>query len=282
MMPVNSDYQIPEKLAGTFLEKLVRAKMREVAAARLRLPAESIERALDRAPDVRSFRDAILRRNPAIIAEIKKASPSAGLLREGFDALKIAAEYQASGAAAISVVTEARYFMGCLETLAVLRWNACLPLLRKDFIFDPYQILEARHAGADAVLLIAALLNDALLQNLRSRAEAYGMEAVVEVHDEIELQRALDSGATLIGVNNRDLRTLEVNLDTSLRLAGFVPRHVIAIAESGIRSAEEIRILSEAGYRGFLVGEHLLRAVSPGAALAQLMRHQGRNGGRRK
>ena len=145
-------------------------------------------------------------------------------------------------------------------------------MLRKDIIVDPYQVLEARHVGADAVLLIAALLDTITLKNLRLCAERYGMEALVEVHDEAELRRALDSGATLVGVNNRDLRTFEVRLDVSLSLAVIIPKGVTAVAESGIRNADDIRRLSDAGYRGFLVGEHLMRAASPGKALAELVR----------
>ncbi len=274
MLPMMSDYRLPESLRGTVLERIMHAKVRELIGAKQRLPGESMENVLDRAPDVRPFKAALARRNAAIIAEIKKASPSAGLLRKDFDPVKIAREYQDAGAAAISIVTEVRHFHGSLEILACLRWNTRLTLLRKDFIFDPYQVLEARHAGADAVLLIAALLDDATLMNLRLKAEGYGMEALVEVHDEVELRRALDTGATLVGVNNRDLRTFDVSRDVSLELVRAIPKDVTAVSESGICSADDIRKLSEAGYRGFLVGEHLMRAASPGAALAELIRGQ--------
>jgi indole-3-glycerol phosphate synthase len=231
-----------------------------------------MENVLDRAPEIRSFRKALLGRTPAIIAEIKRASPSAGVIRQDFDPVKIAQEYRKAGAAALSVITEASHFRGGLEILAGLRWSAGLPLLRKDFIIDAYQILEARHAGADAILLIAALLDADALKCLRSEAERLGMDALVEVHNETELNRALDAGAALIGVNNRDLRTFEVSLDVSLKLGRMIPKDAVAVAESGIRSAEDIRRLSEAGYRGFLVGEHLMRSASPGAALAELLR----------
>ncbi len=265
-------YRLPENLLGTILENIVSVKLREVEAAKRKLPAESLESVLDRAPHVRPFRKALERRSPAVIAEIKRASPSAGVLRNGFDPVVIARSYQDAGAAAVSAVTEGKHFQGSLETLARLRWNMKLPLLRKDFIVDPYQILESRHAGADAVLLIAALLDDAALRGLRSDAERCGMDALVEVHDETELKRALDSGAVLIGVNNRDLRTFDVRLDVSLRLAVLIPKGVTAVAESGIHSKADMRKLMEAGYRAFLVGEHLLRAESPGAALAELLR----------
>jgi len=264
------DYRLPDPLRDSILEKIMQDKVRELIAARQKLPAVSIESVLDRAPVIRSFKKALARHRPAIIAEIKRASPSAGLIRKDFDPESIAREYQDAGAAAVSVVTEVRHFQGGLEILARLRWSTRIPLLRKDFIIDSYQILEARHAGADAVLLIASLLDASALRNLREDAERCGMEALVEVHNREELQRALDTGATLIGVNNRNLRTFEVSLDVSLDLARNMPREVTAVAESGIRSVEDIRKLSDAGYRGFLVGEQLMRASSPGEALLQL------------
>lgn len=265
-------YEMPEALKGTILERIVRAKLHELADASRRLPSGSLESVLDRAPGIRPFRSALIRKIPAVIAEIKKASPSAGLIRKDFDPEKIAGEYCDCGAAALSVITEVHHFRGGLETLARLRWKSKLPLLRKDFIIDPYQILEARHAGADAVLLIAALLNTATLERMRREAERYGMDALIEVHNEMELHSALDAGAALIGVNNRDLRSFEVSLDVSLNLARMLPKDVVAVAESGIKTADDVRRLSDAGYRGFLVGESLMRAPSPGAALTQLLK----------
>jgi indole-3-glycerol phosphate synthase len=275
MLKNANDYRLPESLKGTVLENIMHAKVREFIAARQKLPAGSMESVLDRAPAVRSFKAALARRAPAIIAEIKRASPSAGLLRNDFDPVKIAREYQQADAAALSAVTEVHHFRGGLEVLALLRWNTRIPLLRKDFIIDPYQVLEARHVGADAILLIAALLDAAALKELRLTAERYGMDALVEVHDESELRRALDSGATLVGVNNRDLSTFDVNLEVSMNLAPVIPKGVTALAESGIRSGDDVRRLTDAGYRGFLVGEHLMRAASPGAALAELLRKSG-------
>jgi indole-3-glycerol phosphate synthase len=271
MLETASDYRIPETLKGTILEGIMHAKAHELIGAKQKLPAVCLESVLDRAPEVRSFQRALKAHSPAIIAEIKKASPSAGQICQDFDPVKIAREYQKSGAAALSVITEVQHFRGGLEVLASVRWNCPLPLLRKDFIVDPYQILEARHAGADAVLLIAALLDAAVLKSLRMEAERFGMGALVEVHNELELGKALESGATLIGVNNRDLRTFEVSLEVALNLARKLPGHVLAVAESGIRSAEDVRRLSNAGYRGFLVGEHLMRAPSPGKALNELI-----------
>lgn len=272
MLKTATDYQLPEALKGTILEKIMHAKLHELAGARAKLPSASLENALERAPEIRSLKRALQTHSPAVIAEIKKSSPSAGLIRPDFKPVEIAREYQKSGAAALSVITEVQHFHGGLEILASARWNCNLPLLRKDFLVDAYQILEARHAGADAVLLIAALLDPGHLESLRVEAERYGMEALVEVHNERELEQALETGATLIGVNNRDLRTFEVSLETSLHLADMVPKNVLAVAESGIRTAADIRRLSEAGYRGFLVGESLMRATSPGKALSELVR----------
>jgi len=264
-------YQLPEELEGTPLEGIIHAKLHELTGAKERWPAAAIEAVLDRAPAIRSFKSALLRRAPAVIAEIKRASPSLGLLRQDFDPVAIAREYRKSGAAAISVVTEVQHFRGGLEHLARLRWACDLPLLRKDFIIDSYQIPESRHAGADAVLLIAALLDDATLKDLRLAIENHGMDALVEVHSVEELERALAAGATLIGVNARDLRTFEVSPEVCVKLAARLPKDVIAVAESGIRTAKDLRRLADAGYRGFLVGEQLMRAPSPGAALAQLL-----------
>ncbi len=266
-----SNYRLPEDLSGTILEDIMDVKLREIAAARDKLPASSICNALERAEPVRSLKEALLRRGPAVIAEIKRASPSAGILREDFDPVKIAREYEVSGAAAISVITEVHYFEGSLEILATLRWGPRIPLLRKDFLVDSYQVLESRYAGADAILLIATLLNERSLKKLREEAEGLGMDVLVEVHDEEEVHRAVDTGATLIGVNNRDLRTFEVTLDTSFRLASLLPKTVISVAESGIRKVEDIRALMAAGYRGFLIGEQFMRARSPGAALSELL-----------
>ncbi len=265
------DYRFPRTLEGNMLERIMHDRLQEIVGAKLKWPAAAIEMALDRAPAVRSLKKALLRCSPAIIAEIKKASPSAGIIRADFNPVAIAREYEDAGAAAISVVTENKYFQGRLETIPSLRWECGLPLLRKDFIVDRYQILEARHAGADAVLLIAALLDARALERLRVEVERLGMEALVEVHNENELKQALDAGSTLVGVNNRDLRTFEVSPDVSLKLAQLLPKTIVAVSESGIRSADDIHRLSAAGYRGFLIGESLLRAASPREALADLI-----------
>ena len=266
MTSIAVKYSLPPELKGSTLDQIVTARILEIESARSKYPAESIQLALARAPQVRSLRG-ILKRRPGIIAEIKKASPSAGVLRQDFDAARIAEEYQRAGAAAISVVTEAKFFQGNLETISVLRWHTEAPLLRKDFIVDPYQVIEARHAGADAVLLIAALLDDALLGDLRAYTEELGMDALVEVHSEEELERALRAGSSLIGVNNRDLKSFEISLDVCRRLAAHLPRDVVAVAESGLRTPADVAALAGLGYRGFLIGETLMRAASPGKAL---------------
>jgi indole-3-glycerol phosphate synthase len=280
MTYVQMDYRIPEDCTGTILETIVRDKLREIRSAAQKWPVTAIKMALDRAPDVRSLRQALLEHAPAIIAEIKKASPSAGLLRTDFDPVQIALQYQEAGAAAISVVTEGKHFNGGLEILAALRWQMDLPLLRKDFVVDPYQLYEARHAGADAVLLIASLLTPSSLKLLCREAEKLGMDALVEIHTEKELEMALASGASLVGVNNRDLRTMSVSLDVSFSLAAKIPNGVLAISESGIKTPEDIRRLSDAGFRGFLIGEQLLRSPSPAGALFELLR--GRSSPRRR
>jgi indole-3-glycerol phosphate synthase len=269
-MTTSLKYRLPDELKGTILEQIMANRLPEIAGTKMKLPAESLQMVLDRAPRIRSLKRSLMRQ-PGIIAEIKKASPSAGLLRPDFDPRTIAGAYLKAGALAVSVVTESRFFQGNLETLAGLRWCADVPLLRKDFIVDPYQVLEARHAGADAVLLIAALLAGTSLKGLRTCVEELGMDALVEVHSEAELARALAAGATLIGVNSRDLRSFIVSLDVCVRLAALLPKEAVAVAESGIRTAEDIRRLASAGYRGFLVGESLVRAQSPGAALAELV-----------
>jgi indole-3-glycerol phosphate synthase len=263
-------YRLPAGLRGTILDQIVTARIPEVVSAKTKLPAESIRKVLERAPRIRSLKRT-LARQPGIIAEIKSASPSAGVIRADCDPLVIGSAYEKAGAAAVSVVTEANFFRGSLETLAALRWSTGLPLLRKDFVVDPYQVLEARHAGADAVLLIAALFDGAGLGELRRHVEELGMDALVEIHTEEELDRALEAGAGLVGVNNRDLRSFEVSLDVCLRLSSRLPRDVVAVAESGLRSVDDVRRVADAGYRGFLIGEALMQASVPAAELADFV-----------
>jgi indole-3-glycerol phosphate synthase len=207
---------------------------------------------------------------PAIIAEIKKASPSKGLLSEHFDPVSIAQAYQHGGAAALSVLTDADFFQGSFEHLNAARAAVRMPVLRKDFTIDSFHVVEAAARGADAILLIAAILETAELLRFRELAAAYQLDALVEVHDDEELAKAIESGARIIGVNNRDLRTFEVRIETSFRLAPVIPAGTLRVSESGIHSAEDIRTLRGAGYQAFLVGEHLMKSPDPAAALEAL------------
>lgn len=219
----------------------------------------------------RDFRQALLNRKPAIIAEAKKASPSKGLLSPNFDPARIARSYESGGAAAMSVLTDERFFQGSLADLTSARNAVSVPVLRKDFTIDEVHVVEAAAHGADAILLIAAILTTAEMQRFREMAEQYGMAALVEVHDGEELGRAIDSGAAILGVNNRNLHTFEVTLQTSLQLAERMPASAVRVSESGIHSASDIHTLQAAGYHAFLVGEHLMRAPDPAEALQCLL-----------
>jgi len=249
------------------------AKTRErVRERRKELP---LDRILSNSPTPggrRHFTTAIARPDRVnVIAEFKRKSPSRGPLRADLHPVLVAQAYEIAGAAALSILTEEEYFGGNLDDLQQARSATLLPSLRKDFIVDPYQIWESWIAGADAVLLIVAALSDAELKGLVAAAAETGLDALVEVHDESELERALTAGAGLVGVNNRDLRTLQVSLDVSLRLSKAIPDHVVAVAESGISNGAEVRRLRDAGFDAFLVGEHLMLSTDPGAALERLL-----------
>jgi indole-3-glycerol phosphate synthase len=254
---------IPDILARIVDHK--RAELAELAAA----CAELEERAGVRA-DQRDFRAALTRSKPAFIAEIKKASPSQGTLAERFDPASLARAYSDGGAAALSVLTDREFFHGSLDDLEAARGVVALPALRKDFTIDERHVIEAAAHGADAILLIAALLDELEMRRFRELARHFHMAALVEVHDASELEPALASGAEIIGVNNRDLRTFEVTLETSLNLADKIPDSVVKVSESGIRRREDVRRLEEAGFQAFLVGEHLMKSPDPAAALREL------------
>jgi len=207
----------------------------------------------------------------AIIAELKRASPSRGLIRSDFDPESLAKELEGAGAAALSVLTDAEFFQGSLENLSRASSSTKLPCLRKDFMVDEFQLLEARAHGADAVLLIVAALSQAELKGLYGRAGEYDLDALCEVHDEEELQRAADVGCNLIGVNSRDLRTFKVDLEIGFRLADLIPKNALRVAESGIHSGGDIARLRAVGYQAFLIGESLMKAKSPGEALKELL-----------
>lgn len=251
----------------------VLARTREaVAREKARRPLERLRSDADAAPAVRPFAEALSRPGSIrVIAEHKRRSPSRGVIREDLAPADVARHYEAAGAAALSVLTDEPFFGGRLEHLAEARAAASLPVLRKDFVIDAWQVWEARAAGADAVLLIVAALADDELRGLLQEAAAAGMGALVEVHDRAELERALAAGAHVVGVNNRDLRTLEVSLETSLGLAPSIPDSVVAVAESGIRSGADLALLRGAGFDACLVGEHLMAAPDPGEALRRLL-----------
>ncbi len=219
----------------------------------------------------RDFAGALAKTTAAIIAEIKKASPSKGVLAEEFDPPAIARAYEHGGAVALSILTEAPNFQGSLEDLKAARASVALPALRKDFTIGEFDVIEAAAAGADAILLIAAILDEGRLRDLRELAESYAMAALVEVHNEHELATAAASGAKVVGVNNRNLHTFEVNLDVALRLAENIPEGAIRVAESGIHTASDIRKLKAAGYSAFLVGERLMKSGDPAAEIRALL-----------
>jgi indole-3-glycerol phosphate synthase len=258
-------------MSSTILDRIVAAKRREIEEARRRTPAAELERRLASAPRVRDFRAALeVPGGVRIIAEVKKASPSAGVLRADFDPLAIARTYEAHGAACTSVLTDEAFFQGSLAHLAAVRAAVGLPLLRKDFILDRYQLLEARCAGADAVLLIAEVLDQAALPRVLREAGDLGMQALVELYDAANLGRVLDAGARLIGVNNRDLRTFVTRLEHTVELAAHLPPECCLVSESGIRTRQDILRLQAAGVRAVLIGETFMRATDIGRKLDEL------------
>ena len=257
----------------TILDQIIVRKRAELLAEQSLTPIEQLED-LPR-PFRRGFRKALETHRPAIISEIKCASPSAGRITENFAPAKIAASYEEAGAAALSVLTDEQFFQGSLDHLQQAREATRLPVLRKDFTLGRYHLLQASAAGADAILLIVAALSDFELGTLLEQADQLQLGALVEVHDEAELDRAIAAGAEIIGVNNRNLKTLEVSLETSIRLAPRMPPDVVRVSESGIRSNGDILRLLDAGYQAFLVGESLMKQPDPGAALESLMGGSG-------
>ena len=255
------------------LETIVAATRRGVTLRQAREPRAALEaRAATRAPQGSRFRAALAApQRINVIAECKRRSPSRGVLRRDYDPVAVAQSYETAGAVALSVLTEPTFFDGALAHLAAIRSAVQLPLLRKDFIVDEYQLLEARAHGADAVLLIVAMLSDTKLRVLQRQAHDWGMATLVEVHDVVELDRAIAAEADIIGVNNRNLRTLEVDTKVSDEIACRVPAGVIAVSESGLRTAEDLVRLRHAGYHAFLIGEHFMTAPDPGAALRRLV-----------
>lgn len=251
---------------GTFLDKILDKRRVRVAAAKAARPLDEVRRAA--AAVAPALRPDFSGPAPYVIAEVKKASPSKGLLRDPFDPPAIAAEYERAGAVAVSVLTEEDFFLGSLDDLRAVRAAVGIPVLRKDFVFDAYQLYEARAAGADMFLLIMAMLDDALAADLMQTGQSLGMTALVEVHDAEELGRALLLEPRLLGINNRNLRTFDTTLDTTLGLLGRIPPGVRVVSESGLAEPADLRRLMAAGVDSFLIGESFMRAPEPGAALA--------------
>ncbi len=256
------------------LERIVAVKRDEIAAARKHRSLPSLRAEAEAQHDLRGFEAAlraqVARGKAAVIAEVKKASPSKGVLREHFVPADIAASYQHGGAACLSVLTDTQFFQGSAAFLKQARAACALPVLRKDFMVDAYQVYEARAMAADCILLIAACLDDALMADLEAQAQALGMAVLVEVHDGAELDRALRLKTPLVGINNRNLRSFEVSLETTLALLPEVPSDRLLVTESGILAPDDVRRLRTAGVQAFLVGEAFMRAPDPGLALAGL------------
>jgi indole-3-glycerol phosphate synthase len=259
----------------TILDKIVATKREEISRAKAALPESALRQQLADAPPVRDFLAALAAAPPIrLIAEVKKASPSKGVIRGDFDPVEIAGIYQRHGAACISVLTDETYFQGSLDYLRQVRAAVDLPVLRKDFILDPYQVLEARAAGADAVLLIAECLDDATLASLHDAVLALGMTPLVELYEPANLPRVLRIGARLVGINNRDLHTFQTDLEHTLRLRREIPADRIVVGESGIRSRQDALRLEAAGVHAMLVGETLMARDNIAAAVDELLGRQ--------
>ncbi len=258
----------------TILDTIVARKYEEVRENRARVSLDELQRLAAAADAPRGFAGALRKRaalqQPAVIAEVKKASPSKGVIRENFNPAEIAASYQQGGAACLSVLTDVDFFQGSPDYLLQARAACDLPVIRKDFLVDPYQVVEARAMGADCILLIVASLEDGQMAELNAAAIELGMDVLVEVHDGAELDRALELDTPLVGINNRNLHTFEVSLDTTLELLPRVPADRLAVTESGILARADVELMLENGVYSFLVGEAFMRAEDPGAELRRL------------
>ncbi len=257
---------------ATVLDKIVATKWREIAAAKAAIPENRLRGMAEQAAPPRDFFSALSAGGPIrLIAEVKKASPSKGVIRADFDPVEIAKTYEQHGASCLSVLTDREYFQGSLDDLAAVRGAVQLPLLRKDFILDAYQIYQARAHGADAVLLIAECLDDCNLRKLHNLAVSLQMSPLVELYEPQNLQRVFDAGVTLIGINNRDLRTFEVDLEHTLRMRALVPDECVLVSESGIRTRADVERLQSAGVDAILVGETFMASGDIGAAVDALL-----------
>jgi indole-3-glycerol phosphate synthase len=260
-----------ETKSGTVLDRIIEARRAAIAHRKKSVPETALRFGVKHAKPARDFAAALTRDSLNVIAELKKASPSRGLIRADFDPVTLAKSFEAAGAVALSVLTEEEFFQGDLKHMRDARAAVGLPVLRKDFIIDPWQVWEARATDADSFLLIVAGLSDALLGELLALGRELGMEPLVEVHTRGELARALSSGARILGVNNRDLRTLEMRVETSEELIADIPDECIAVCESGLRSHEDLARLRAAGFDAFLIGEQLMAQPDPAAALRKLL-----------
>ncbi len=262
-------------MTATILQEILTTKASQVAAAKQRVSQEDLETAAANAAATRGFTSAlrarIEQRLPAVIAEIKKASPSKGVIRDDFSPAAHARDYEANGAACLSVLTDTKYFQGTAAHLQLARDNCGLPVLRKDFMIDPYQVAESRALGADCILLIVAALEQGQMKDLAAYAGELGLDVLVEVHDRDELERALELDCELLGINNRNLHTFETTLDTTFQLLGDIPEGKLVITESGINSSADVRAMMEKGVFGFLIGESCMREENPGVKMRELI-----------
>jgi indole-3-glycerol phosphate synthase len=263
---------------GTVLDRILEARRAEVDHRKRVLPETALKYGVKAASPVRDFAAALSRDALNVLAELKPASPSRGIIRDPFDAPALGKALEMAGAAALSVLTEGEFFRGSLKNLRDARKEVALPVLRKDFIFDPWQVWESRANDADSFLLIVTVLSDEQLRDLIALGRELGMEPLVEVHTQEELDRALAAGARIVGVNNRDLKTLTVRVETSRELIERIPQECIAVAESGLRSHDDLKQLRAAGFDAFLIGEHLMLSPDPGAALRDLLVPSGSGG----
>jgi len=255
----------------TYLDEIILYKEKELEERKKSIPYGAMKMQLQFSKPLKDFKGALTADGIRIIAEVKKASPSKGIIREDFDHLEIAEVYEKSGAAAISVLTDSHFFKGSIEYLTQIRQAVQIPLLRKDFIIDEYQVVEARVYGADAILLIATVLTGERLKYLYDLSLSFGMEVLVEVHNEEDLEKAIKIGASIIGINNRDLKKFTTDINTTCRLAKLMPEGTVVVSESGINSREDIEFLSKGGAHAFLIGEAFMREPDPGLKLKEFI-----------
>lgn len=252
------------------LKEIIEHKKEQLKRDRRRRPLEVVMEAAARGPTRHGFRTTLVKQDLGLIAEVKKASPSAGTIRDGADILAIVHDYEAGGADCVSVLTEERYFQGSIEDLSEIRNATPLPLLRKDFLFDEYHLYEARAAGADAVLLISSLFSASYLRDLVGLAQELDLEALIEVHQEDEVERACSTEAEMIGINNRDLKTMEIDLEVTARLRPRIPQEKLVVSESGVRNREDVEFLRAQGIDALLIGETLMKSDDIQRAMAEL------------